>query len=91
MEGIAFGLAIPVPGALVHPATVCVTVKVPAVPTVIDVVVSLVDQSKLVPAVVNTDEPQLFVTVTKGAAGAAGSVNATEGVFEAQPLLNEMV
>lgn len=51
----------------------------------IEDVVSVVDQTKLDPDVVNTDEPQLSVTVTTGAAGAPGSINETEGVFEAQP------
>ena len=35
-DGMAFGAAVPLPGALVHPFTVCVTVKVPAVFTEID-------------------------------------------------------
>ena len=39
-DGIAFGAATPLPGRLVHPFTVCVTVYVPAVVTVIDEVVA---------------------------------------------------
>ena len=39
-DGISFGAATPVPEGLVHPFTVCVTVYVPAVVTVIDEVVA---------------------------------------------------
>jgi hypothetical protein len=39
-DGIAFGAATPLPGRLVHPFSVCVTVYVPAVVTVIDEVVA---------------------------------------------------
>jgi len=39
-DGIAFGAATPLPEGLVHPCTVCVTVYVPAVVTVIDKVVA---------------------------------------------------
>ena len=35
-DGMAFGAAVPLPGVLVHPFTVCLTVKVPVVLTVID-------------------------------------------------------
>ena len=35
-DGIAFGAAVPLPGVPVHPSTVCFTVKVPVVFTVID-------------------------------------------------------
>ena len=39
-DGIAFGAATPLPEGLVQPFTVCVTVYVPAVVTVIDGVVA---------------------------------------------------
>ena len=39
-DGIACGAATPLPEGLVHPFTVCVTVYVPAVVTVIDEVVA---------------------------------------------------
>ena len=39
-DGIAFGAATTLPEGLVHPFTVCVTVYVPAVVTVIDEVVA---------------------------------------------------
>jgi hypothetical protein len=35
-DGMAFGAAVPLPGVPVHPFTVCVTVKVPAVFAEID-------------------------------------------------------
>jgi hypothetical protein len=42
---------------------------VPAVVTVIDAVVAPVLQCRFVPVAVNTELPQLFVTVTVGGAG----------------------
>ena len=71
VDGIAIGAAGPEPGKLVQPPTVCVTVDVPAVETVIEGVVAPVDHNKLVPEVVNTEFPQLFDTVTIGVAGIA--------------------
>mgnify|MGYP000161827994 CR=1 FL=1 len=86
--GTANGDAVPEPAALVHPPTVCVTVYVPAVVTVIDAVVSPVDHNKFVPVAVNVDDPQLSVTVTVGADGAAGSDKVSFNVFEEHPLSN---
>ena len=40
LDGIAFGAATPLPDGLVHPFSVCVTVYVPAVVTVMDEVVA---------------------------------------------------
>jgi len=53
----------------VHPFTVCVTVYVPAVVTVIDVEVAPVLQSNepVNDPAVNVELPQLFSTVTVGA------------------------
>ena len=65
------GLATPEPGKLVHPPTVCVTVYIPAVGTVIVAVVSVVDHNKFVPVVDRTDPPQPSTTVTTGANGIA--------------------
>ena len=45
--------------------------EAPAVVTVMEAVVSPVDQSKFVPVAVNVDDPQLSTTVTVGAAGTA--------------------
>ena len=70
-EGITFGTAVALPAVLVHPFSVCVTLYVPGVNTVIDVVIAPVfhnnDPVKL-PAV-NTELPQLFATVTAGGDG----------------------
>ena len=67
------GAAIPLPEALVHPFTVCVTVYVPAVVTVIDEVVAplLHNNEPVNDPAVNTELPQLFTTVTVGADGIA--------------------
>lgn len=54
----------------------------------IDAVVSPVDHNKLVPEVVNVDDPQLSTTVTTGVAGAAGSDNVSFNVFEVHPSSN---
>ena len=35
-DGVLFGAEVPVPGELIHPLTVCVTVYVAALETVID-------------------------------------------------------
>ena len=69
-DGISFGAAMPLPGALVHPFTVCVTVYVPPVVTTIDEVVSPVLQSNepVKPEAVNTELPQLWTTFIVGVA-----------------------
>jgi len=69
--GIVLGDAVPLPDALVQPLTVCVTVYVPAVVAVMDEPVSPVLHDKLLPEVVNTEEPQLSLTVTTGPKGIA--------------------
>ena len=71
VAGVVFGAAVPDPAELVQPSTVCVTVYVPALLTVIDEVVSVVLHNKL-PVVVadNVEVPlQLLVTFTDGAVG----------------------
>ena len=71
VEGVVFGAATPEPDADVQPFTVCVTVYVPALLTVIGEVVSVVLHNK-VPEVVadNVEVPlQLLVTFTDGANG----------------------
>ena len=67
--GTLTGAAISLPGALVHPLTVCVTVYVPATVTVIDAVVAPVFHNKdpVNDPAVNVELPQLFTTVTIGA------------------------
>lgn len=67
--GIALGVAVALPDALMQPPTVCVTVYVAAVVDVIDAVVSPVLQCKFVPIEFNTELPQLSITVTTGAKG----------------------
>jgi hypothetical protein len=70
--GIVFGAAVPLPDGLVHPLTVCVTVYVPPVVTVMDGVVAplLHNNEPVNPEAVNTELPQLFTTPTVGAATA---------------------
>jgi hypothetical protein len=67
--GIAFGLASPAPAVLLQPFTVCVTVYIPAVATVIDDVVAPVLHNRLPvkPEAVSSELPQLSVTDTTGA------------------------
>ena len=67
--GTLTGAAMPLPGALVHPLSVCVTVYVPAVATVIEAVVAPVFHNKepVNDPAVNVELPQLFTTVTVGA------------------------
>ena len=69
--GIAFGTAVALPAVLVHPFTVCFTLYVPVVKTVIDVVIAPVfhNNEPIKLFAVNTELPQLFATVTIGADG----------------------
>ena len=69
--GVVFGAAVPLPGKLVHPFTVVVTVYEPAVPTVMEAVVAPVLHSSVPVAAVDKVDVllQLFTTVTTGAAG----------------------
>ena len=71
VAGVVLGAAVPLPGKLVQPFTVVVTVYVPAVLTVIVVVVSPVLHSRVPGAVVDRVEvpSQLSTTVTTGVAG----------------------
>ena len=55
-DGVALGAAVPVPNALTQPFTVCLTVYVPAVVTVTEVVVAPLLQSKVPVAVVDKSE-----------------------------------
>lgn len=65
------GAATPLPVALVHPSTVCVTVYVPGEVTVMDVFVSPVlhNNDPVKPDAVSVELPQLFITETPGAFG----------------------
>ena len=69
--GIALGAATPLPAALVHPFTVCVTVYAPAVVTVTDEVVAplLHNKEPVKDVAVNVELPQLSTTDTMGADG----------------------
>src|SRR5436190_762290 len=72
-DGAVIGADVPLPLALVHPFTVCVTVYVAALVTVIAVVVALLLHNNVpvkLPAV-NVDLPQLSTIVTVGADGTA--------------------
>ena len=82
--GATIGFAFPVAAALVQPPTVCVTLYIPAVVTVIEDVVSPVDHNKLEPVAVKIELPQLSDTVTIGALGALGADNDTISEFEGQ-------
>ena len=70
-DGVVFGAAIPDPAALVQPSTVCVTVYVPALLTVIDEEVSVVLHNNVPVAEVESVEVplQLFTTFTVGGVG----------------------
>ena len=70
-DGVDFGAAVPLPGALLHPLTVAVTVYGPALFTVIDDVVSPVLHNRSPAAVVDKTEvpSQLSTTVTSGVKG----------------------
>ena len=70
-EGLVLGALVPLPALLVHPLTVVVTVNVPAVLTVMELVEAPVLQSSVPVAFVDRVEfpPQLFVTVTTGVDG----------------------
>jgi len=68
-DGIGVGAAVPLAAGLEQPSTVWVTVYVPAVVTVIELVVSPVlhNIDPVAPVAVSTELPQLFVTSTAGA------------------------
>jgi hypothetical protein len=86
-DGNAFGAAIPEPAILVQPLTVCVTVGVQAVVTVMERVLAPVLHNKDPVAVVDKiDEPQLFATVTRGLAGNAFGAAVPGPVVLVQPL-----
>ena len=67
---VFIGVAVPLPAGLVHPLTVCVTVYVPAVVTVMGFVVAplLHNNDPVTPIAVSTELVQLSVTFTTGAA-----------------------
>jgi hypothetical protein len=74
-DGVLFGAEVPVPGELIHPLTVCVTVYVAAPDTVIDgdVAPVLHKSVPVYPVAVSVDVPQLSTTDTNGAGGAPGA------------------
>lgn len=76
------GAAIPLPASLLHPFTVCVTVYVPPVVTVVDGVVAplLHNKDPVNEPAVSTELPQLLTTVTVGLGGIAFIFNVA--VFE---------
>jgi hypothetical protein len=77
-EGIVFGAAVIEASELVHPPTVCVTVYVPALVTVIEAVVAPVDHNRFVPVAVNTELPHPSTPETVGAAGIVFGAAVTE-------------
>ena len=68
---LVFGAATPEPEALTHPLTVCVSVYVPALLTLIDDVIAVVLHNRVPDAVVDkVDVPsQLLTTLTDGVDG----------------------
>ena len=70
------GEAISLRFGLAQPSTVCDTVYVPSVVTVIELVVSPVlhNNDPVTPVAVNTELPQLLITDTSGAVGIAFGV-----------------
>ena len=82
--GVAFGTDVALLVALVHPFTVCLTVYVAALDTIIDAVFAPLLHNKVpvYPLAVNTELPQLFTTVTLGAGGVAfGAAVALRGAL----------
>ena len=73
VSGVVFGVATPLPSALVQPFTVCVTVYVPGADTVIadEVAALLHNREPVKPEAINKELSQLLVTATVGAAGIA--------------------
>jgi len=71
VAGVVFGAAVPDPASLVQPSTVCLTVNVPALFTIMEEVFAPVLHNKVPDAVVDkVVEPlQLLTTVTVGVAG----------------------
>ena len=87
--GVGLGAVVPIPGVLVHPLRVCVTVYCPPVVTVMEGVVAPLLQSSVPvnPDAVNSLLPQLLVTFTTGAGTTVllGSAVPVPGVL-VQPL-----
>lgn len=81
------GAATPEPGRLIHPLTVCVTVYVPALFTVMDGVVAPVlhNNEPVKPVAVSTELPQLSVTCTDGASGIGFGAAVPEPLALVQP------
>jgi hypothetical protein len=85
--GIALGAATPMPAGLAQLFTVRVTVYVPAVVTVMELVVAPVfHNNEPVPVAVNTELPQLLVTETVGAEGMEVTVNVAALEFTVPPM-----
>ena len=83
-------MEVPVPAALVQPFTVCVTVKVADVVTVMEAVVAPVfhkNDAVGAPLAVNTELPQLLVTETDGADGKELTVNTAAVEFTLPAIL----
>ena len=85
--GTAMGTAIPDPLGLTQPLFDCVTVYVPLDDTLIEGVVSAVDQIKFDPDVIKVVEPQLLTTETTGAFGIAVIVMSCVDEFTQLPLV----
>lgn len=86
VAGTEAGAAVPDPSGLVQPLIVCVTVYVPGVVTVIEVVISPVLHNIEPPAGIDKVElPQLSVTVTTGASGVATGAATPDPAALVQP------
>src|SRR4030095_7213501 len=81
--GVGFGTAVPLPAGLVQPSTVCVTVYVPGVVTVIAAVVAPVlhNNEPVNEPAVKTLLLQLLVTVKVGAGTLTGAAIPVPGVL----------
>jgi putative N-acetylmannosamine-6-phosphate epimerase len=90
VAGVVFGAAVPEPAKLVQASTVCVTVYVPAMLTIMEEVVAPVLHNNVPVAVVgivdNVDVPlQLLTTVTIGVAGVVFGAAVPDPASLAQP------
>jgi putative N-acetylmannosamine-6-phosphate epimerase len=88
VAGVVFGAAVPEPASLVQPSTVCVTVYVPALLTIMEEVVAPVLHNNVPVAVVDkVDVPlQLLTTFTIGVAGAVFGAAVPDPASLVQPL-----
>ena len=90
VTGIAFGAAVALVNELVHPPTDCDKVYVPAVVTVMELVVSPVlhDNDPVTPVAVRTELPQKLLTDMPGAAGVSLGADVALAAGLEQPFID---